>query len=232
MTTSFREQIYRVTADPAGRPLRCSGCGWSASELGPHVPFLNFGVLLFRGAIVDQTAGALLERLDELVVCGECIGSAALLLDPRPAQSARQKASEEQKRLQDEIANFVQTHKQVRSQIAESERRLADLREARDGVAALRARAAEWGTKHDLAAEAFRDARLRVWAIERARERDESSKAAAELAEARDQFEKARGALRPLTTAGKRLGRQCQEKGLSEEHARIRSRLALGDPDG
>lgn len=229
MTTTFREQIHRIVDRPAEVPLRCSGCGWPASELGPQIIFLSFSQLLFRGVIVDSSSGgALQERLDELVLCGECVADAAFLIDPAPARSARQKVSEEQRRLQSEITNFTKTRNEVRSEIDESEKRLEVLRKARDGLGMLRAKATEWGSQHAVAADAFRDARLRVWATERSLNGDSSPEAATELAEAHEQLDKTRGALHALTTAGGRLARNCQEKGLADMHALIRDRLAGG----
>lgn len=233
MTTLFREGIHRVENRPAELvPMRCSGCGWASSNLGPQIVFVGFSQELFRGVIIDSAgAGALLERLDELVLCSECVARCAFLIDPAPARSARQKSSEEQKRLQEEIAAHTLEHKRVRLEIVEGERRLEELRKARDKAAELRAKAARWGSSYDQAARAFRDASLKSWATERAQEGDGSPEAAAELAQAKEQLDKARVALRALTTAGGRLGGQCMDKGLSFEHGFIRDRLAGGPDD-
>lgn len=215
-----------------GVPVRCSGCGWSDAEVGPAVAFVSFGQQLFRGVIVEASAAAAaVERIEDLVLCGECL-AAAFLLDPLVARTARERLAEERRRLAEDAKHFSKRDAEVRRAIRAEERRLAQLEAARKERDEVRAAAAKLCPEFDAIAEEFRAARLRVWALSRLAEGDKSEEAQQELADASEQFDKLRRSLRALTVAGSRLKQQCEDKGLAAERDALRDRLAVDlDPD-
>jgi hypothetical protein len=228
--------IHQITRDSAGGPLRCSGCGWSSSDHGPDVVFLSFSMPLFRGVMVDKGSHALLERLDDLVLCAECVAVALLVLDPTPARSARQRIVEVQAALRDEIERSTKAVKACYHEVAKIEGQLEEVRKARDELEGLRDAVAQWTVQWDLAVEVFRRERLNVWTIRHATtlERassagDEADELAAELADAAKLFVKARRGRRVLKTAGERLKAQSETKGLSTEVYLIQNRLTAAE---
>ncbi len=223
-------QIERA-GDEERRGLRCSGCGWPASLLGPAVPMVSFGALLHRGRIIDKISAAPVEPFDDLVLCGECCFEAALQIDPHPGRAVREKAAEEQQRLRNEIAAIAKRRRGVQAEIKDAEKRLADLEATRDTQERLRASVQRWASSHAEALRTFRDAQFQEWAMIRSAVGDESPETAAELEAAREAPAKARDALRALTLAGERLAGQCEEKALGTEHAAIRNQLRFGQED-
>lgn len=218
-------------APTGGVELRCSGCGWPASALDPAVQFVNFGrQQVFRGAVVDQAAGAAVERIQELRLCSECV-IAALLTDPSVMQTARERVAAECELLQRDAKHFLKQEAERRREIRQEERRREQQCQEEQERDEIRAAAAGWRDEFDVTVEAFREARSRALMYSRVAEFDDSPEAKRELEEERDRFEKLRKRLGALSTAGARLRGQCEShSSLAGEYELLRDRLA-SSPD-
>jgi hypothetical protein len=218
-------QIHPQEPLRSGEILRCSGCGWTAALLGPEIAFLNFSTALHRGQVIDAAgAGGVLERLDDLRLCGRCLADAALLVSPTPAKTYRDQVDVEQKRLALELTVVTRGTTDAVSSIKRLERRIAELEAERERLAELRAAVAEWAPDWDLTAEAVREARLCSWAWERAAVSGDEQ-AAVELVDERKRLDSATGKLAALRNAGVKLRDRCREDGLADEAAVINERL-------
>lgn len=220
-----------ITLEVRPSGARCSGCGWSAADVHPAVPFVGFGQRLFRGVVRDPQSQAVVERIEDLTICGECV-AAMFLLDPEVARKARERVTEERRRLQGDLKHFTARENEVRREIRKREREIERRRAEEKERDEVRVAAVQWSAEYDATVERFCSDRLNVWKFEKLAEGDGSPEAAKELEDASEQFEKLRRALRFLMAAGRRLEQQCEDKNLVAEHAQLRDRLAVDlDPD-
>ena len=194
---------------------------------------------LDRGVIIDSAAGAVAMFLDELHLCGRCVAEGWLLLDPHSARTARQQKAQQQEQLAAELAELTKIASKARGEISGYERQLEKLRTAQAGLDALRVGTAQWVASHDALIGPFERTRLQYWALQLTTaggragfHADDSAEAEAEIKEARQQFEQARGLLRKSVRVGERLRKQCENNALNTEFALLDNRLrALGDLD-
>jgi hypothetical protein len=209
----------------SGEPVRCSGCLWPATLLGPDIEWVSFSTSLFRGEFTDVAgAGGVKERLDDLRLCSECVAKAAMLVDPAPAKTYRDAVDEETHRLALELTGVVRATKDVWSSSKRKAKRIADLEAKRDGQIELRAAASAWVTSWDTTAGKYREARLRVWAWQRAADWGDEA-AAEELVDERKRLDSATKELDALRTEAARLRERCAAEGLAGEAQMISDRL-------
>jgi hypothetical protein len=172
---------------------------------------------------VTASSGGVLERLDDLRMCGECVAKAAVLIDPTPAATFREKADQEQRGLVTQLADATRAVKEAESGVRKLEKRIADLETKRDYLAGFRATVGAWATEFDKAFEAFREGRLRVWTFEKVSPVD--PQAAEELVGDRDRLISVTKKLDALKKTGARLRDKCQTEGLAMEARMIQDRL-------
>lgn len=80
MSHIVAERVSRTRiSDPP--PTRCAACLRSAD---PSIRFVDFDAAIDRGAIVDKTTAAVIDSIDELHLCEQCVREAAETLDYRP----------------------------------------------------------------------------------------------------------------------------------------------------
>jgi hypothetical protein len=220
----FEHQIRRLQPARSGEIHRCSSCLWPATLLGPAIEWVDFSSLVFRGLIVDATSNGVLERLDHLRLCAECVMRACLLVDPAPAKTHRDKVEIEQKRLVDELTGVTRATTDTVSNIKRLEKQIAELEAARDRLEELRATVSGWGASWDRTAEEYRQARLRTWAWQFASEHGDDQ-AGAELPGERERFDESSRKLAAQRKAGVRLIGRCREASFADEAAVINEKL-------
>jgi hypothetical protein len=102
---------FRIS-DP--KPAYCAACFKGATE---DVVFVDFDAALDRGAIVDGDTMAVLETMDDLHLCSQCIRDAAELLSFKPELQARQ---------EHELDMTVRELNGLRDYVADLEKALVD----------------------------------------------------------------------------------------------------------
>jgi hypothetical protein len=70
-------------SDP--KPARCAACYCSADAL---LRFIDFDADVNRGAIIEEGSGAVIDSIDELHLCENCVRDAAETLDYKPGLHA------------------------------------------------------------------------------------------------------------------------------------------------
>lgn len=71
-------------SDP--KPARCAACMCSADAA---LRFVDLDALLDRGAVVEEGSMAVIDSIDELHLCENCVRDAAETLDYKPGLHAR-----------------------------------------------------------------------------------------------------------------------------------------------
>lgn len=66
-------------SDP--KPARCAGC-WTSADV--NLRFVDFDAAVDRGSFMDENAGAVIDSIDELHLCENCVREACEALDMRP----------------------------------------------------------------------------------------------------------------------------------------------------